>query len=61
LLLRVAALSLAVEKVNDDAMRLYRRLGYDMVGESVETWPEPEPDRSMRPVDHPASLMRKEL
>jgi len=57
----VADVSLAVEKVNDDAIKLYRRLGYDIVGESVETWPEPEPDGSMLPVDHPAWLMRKEL
>ena len=57
----VSQASLAVEKVNEGAIRLYRRLGYEVVGESVETWSEPAPDGSLLPVDHAAWAMRKQL
>jgi ribosomal protein S18 acetylase RimI-like enzyme len=53
--------SLVVEKANVDAIRLYVRLGYSTTGDTVETWPEPMPDGTVRPVDHPAWVMQKEL
>jgi GNAT superfamily N-acetyltransferase len=53
--------TLMVEKVNEGAIRLYERRGYVRTGDAVETWPEPMPDRTMQPVDHPSWVMRKEL
>ncbi|HKW06362.1 MAG TPA: GNAT family N-acetyltransferase [Candidatus Dormibacteraeota bacterium] len=52
---------LAVEKDNVEAIRLYGRAGYEICGESVETWPEPTPDGRVSPVDHPSWVMRKTL
>jgi len=53
--------TLAVEKANDAAIRLYRRLGYVTEGESMEVWSEPLPDGKMQPVEHPSWVMRKAL
>ena len=58
---RVSESQLSVEKINSSAKRLYERLGYRVVGEAIETWPEPVPDQTARPVDHPAWVMRKRL
>lgn len=52
---------LAVEKSNTAAIRLYARRGYKSVGQSVDRWPEPGPDGSMREVDHPSWVMEKRL
>lgn len=52
---------LSVEKRNTDAERLYKRLGYRVSGETIETWPEPMSDGTVRPVDHPSWVMRKKL
>ena len=52
---------LAVEKVNTPAKRLYERHGYEVIGESVDRWPEPGPDGSLRDVDHPSWVMQKVL
>ncbi len=53
--------TLMVEKVNEGAIRLYERLGYHTTGESSERWPEPTPDGTMQPVEHPSWVMRKDL
>jgi ribosomal protein S18 acetylase RimI-like enzyme len=53
--------SLEVEKVNEDAIRLYERLGYERFGEATAVWNEPMPDGTMQSVDHPSWVMRKEL
>ena len=50
-----------MEKANEAAIRLYRRLGYVTEGESMEVWPEPLPDGKMQPVEHPSWVMRKTL
>ena len=52
---------LAVEKVNVPAIRLYERRGYTKVGESIDRWPEPGSDGTLRDVDHPAWVMEKEV
>jgi len=53
--------TLMVEKVNEGAVRLYERLGYRKIGESFERWQEPMPDETLKQVDHPSWVMRKEL
>lgn len=52
---------LEVEKDNPDAERLYRRLGYEIVGEQDEVWPEPDELGRPRDVSHPCWRLRKEL
>ena len=52
---------LSVEKSNTDAERLYERLGYRISGETIETWPAPMSDGTVRPVDHPSWVMRQKL
>lgn len=56
-----ATASLAVEKVNVDAIRLYERLGYATEGETVEAWEEPAANGTMKLVEHPSWVMRKKL
>lgn len=55
------ASELEVEKDNPDAERLYRRLGYAVVGEHDEVWPEPDELGQLRDVSHPCWGMRKDL
>jgi Ser/Thr protein kinase RdoA (MazF antagonist)/ribosomal protein S18 acetylase RimI-like enzyme len=52
---------LEVEKANPDALRLFRRLGYEIVGEQDSVWPEPDADGELREVAHPCWSMRKAL
>lgn len=52
---------LGVEKANPDALRLYRRLGYEIVGENDEVWPEADENGMLRDVAHPCWEMRKAL
>lgn len=58
---RAGHVTLMVEKTNEAAIRLYERLGYLRVDESSTTWEDPMPDGTMRAVDHPSWVMRKEL
>ena len=53
--------TLMVEKTNEAAIRLYERLGYERIAESSATWEDPMPDGTLRAVDHPSWVMRKEL
>lgn len=53
--------TLMVEKTNEGAIRLYERLGYKRIAESTATWEDPMPDGTLRAVDHPSWVMRKEL
>jgi Ser/Thr protein kinase RdoA (MazF antagonist) len=52
---------LGVEKSNPGALRLYLRLGYKIVGENDEVWPEEDDDGITRDVTHLCWLMRKDL
>jgi ribosomal protein S18 acetylase RimI-like enzyme len=52
---------LEVEKDNPDALRLYQRLGYGIVGEQDEVWPEAGADGEPRDIAHPCWAMRKDL
>src|SRR5206468_3721578 len=63
-LIREAAVghaALEVEKVNEAAIRLYERLGYRTIGETSVQWNDLMPDGTVKPVDHPSWVMRKEL
>jgi ribosomal protein S18 acetylase RimI-like enzyme len=53
--------TLMAEKLNQEAIRLYEKLGYRTTGESSARWPEPMPDGNMQTVHHPSWVMRKEL
>jgi ribosomal protein S18 acetylase RimI-like enzyme len=53
--------TLEVEKVNEAAIRLYKRLGYLTTGESSVRWDDPLPDGTVQPVDHPSWVLSKKL
>lgn len=53
--------TLEVEKINEAAIRLYKRLGYQTVGETSVRWDDPLPDGTLHPVDHPSWVMSKKL
>ena len=53
--------ALEVETTNTDALRLYQRLGYAIVGERDEFWPEPDERSDLQEVGHPCWLMRKDI
>jgi ribosomal protein S18 acetylase RimI-like enzyme len=53
--------ALEVETTNTDALRLYQRLGYAIVGERDEFWPEPDERGELQEVGHPCWLMRKDI
>ena len=53
--------TLKVEKANTAAIRLYDRLGYQRVGESIDTWDDLTADGAVQAIDHPSWVMRKEL
>lgn len=57
----LSVIALEVEKDNPDARRLYERLGYSIVGERDEVWPEPDATGKLHEVAHPCWLMRKHL
>ena len=57
----LSAALIEVEKDNPDALRLYQRLGYLVIGEQDDVWPEPDANGELHDVTHPCWRMRKEL
>jgi ribosomal protein S18 acetylase RimI-like enzyme len=57
----LSAALIEVEKDNPDALRLYQRLGYLVIGEQDDVWPEPDANGELHDVMHPCWRMRKEL
>ena len=53
--------TLEVEKVNEAAIRLYKRLGYLTTGETSVRWDDLLSDGTVQPVDHPSWIMSKNL
>ena len=53
--------TLEVEKVNEAAIRLYKRLGYLTTGETSVRWDDLLPDGTVQPVDHSSWIMSKNL
>ena len=52
---------LSVETTNDGALRLYRSLGYDVVGEVVEPWRYVTPDGRTVETQQALRVLRKDL
>jgi ribosomal protein S18 acetylase RimI-like enzyme len=57
---KIEVASLMVEKTNENAIRLYERLGYARRGETEEIWPELV-DGAIQPVAHPSWVMSRRL
>ncbi len=57
----LAIAELGVEKANVAAQRLYERLGYRVVGETVEEWAYTAPDGSSKRVIFDEWVMQKQL
>ena len=58
---RLAIAELGVEKTNVAARRLYERLGYQIVGETVEEWAYTTLDGSSRRATFDEWVMQKQL